>query len=396
MLSIHYVIFVTFLAMACLFPQAAYSTMLENKQDVMPTEGAFKKATDDEVKLVTSDAAADAVDDAVEKAVQKSAEQETVKQEVKASRPDERKGPTKVIYRVFILDIDEIDDANQNFTANVFLELEWKDERHANPEGDVRRIQLDEIWNPGVLLANQQGLVSRSLPETVQVHPDGTVYYRQRYTGKLSQPLKLDEFPMDKHWFKIQFVSADYRAEELEFVPGASKNDPSIIGGAIANELSLPDWKILRYETYGASYQPIDEVRQAGFLFKFEADRYIAYYLWQMLLPLTMVVVMSWAGFWVQRGQVGVRIGIATSSILTLIAHRFVLASLLPRLPYMTRLDYFTVACTLLVFLALIGVVTTSYLSSINRDMLAKNIDQFARPAFPVAFVALIIWFMKY
>jgi hypothetical protein len=115
-----------------------------------------------------------------------------------------------------------------------------------------------------------------------------------------------------------------------------------------------------------------------------------------MLLPLTMVVVMSWAGFWVQRGQVGVRIGIATSSILTLIAHRFVLASLLPRLPYMTRLDYFTVACTLLVFLALIGVVTTSYLSSINRDMLAKNIDQFARPAFPVAFVALIIWFMKY
>jgi hypothetical protein len=62
----------------------------------------------------------------------------------------------------------------------------------------------------------------------------------------------------------------------------------------------------------------------------------------------------------------------------------------------MTRLDYFTVACTLLVFLALIGVVTTSYLSSINRDMLAKNIDQFARPAFPVAFVALIIWFMKY
>ena len=156
----------------------------------MPTEESFKKATEGEVKFVISEAVAYAADNAVEKAVQEAAEQETVKQEIKATRPDERKGPTKVIYRVFILDIDEIDDANQNFTANVFLELEWKDERQANPKGDVRRIQLDEIWNPQVLLANQQGLVSRSLPETVQVHPDGTVYYRQRYTGKFISTFK--------------------------------------------------------------------------------------------------------------------------------------------------------------------------------------------------------------
>jgi hypothetical protein len=392
MTSIYNVVVLAFLATVCLFPQYAYSTTLKKEHDVMSTEETSKKATEDEVKSAASEAAADAVDNAVEKA----AEQETVKQEIKATRPEEGKGPTKVIYRIFILDIDEIDDANQNFTTNVYLALEWKDERIANLQGDVRRIQLDEIWNPQVILANQQGLVSRSLPETVQVHPDGTVYYRQRYTGKLSQPLKLEKFPMDKHWFTVQFASAAYRAEELEFVPGALKTDTGIVGGAIAKELSLPDWKILRHETQGAAYQPIEEIRQAGFLFKFEAERYVEYYLWQMLLPLTMVVVMSWAGFWVQRGQVGVRIGVATSSILTLIAHRFVLASLLPRLPYMTRLDYFTVACTLLVFLALIGVVLTSYLSSINRDMLAKNIDQVARPAFPLAFVALLIWFANY
>jgi hypothetical protein len=50
-------------------------------------------------------------------------------------------------------------------------------------------------------------------------------------------------------------------------------------------------------------------------------------------LRVEPVVMVSWAGFRVQRDQIGVRIGIATSSILTLIAHRFILASLLPRLP---------------------------------------------------------------
>lgn len=42
---------------------------------------------------------------------------------------------------------------------------------------------------------------------------------------------------------------------------------------------------------------------------------------------------------------------VATASVLTLIAQRFVLASLLPRLPYMTRLDFFTVGSTILVLL---------------------------------------------
>ncbi len=118
------------------------------------------------------------------------------------------------------------------------------------------------------------------------------------------------------------------------------------------------------------------------------------YYIWQVVLPLTVVVVMSWAAFWIGRPHVGVRIGVATSSILTLIAHRFVLASLLPRLPYMTRLDYFTVGSTLLVFLALLVVVSTSYLATVDRDRPAKIVDLAARAAFPATFLLLFGWFL--
>jgi hypothetical protein len=39
--------------------------------------------------------------------------------------------------------------------------------------------------------------------------------------------------------------------------------------------------------------------------------------------------------------------------MLTLIAYRFAVDSQLPRLPYMTRLDLFTLASTLLVFFSL-------------------------------------------
>jgi hypothetical protein len=332
-----------------------------------------------------------AVEKAAEKVAEKAAEEATEKAELTARRPDEWRGPTKVHFLVFVLDIDEIDDARQSFAANVYIQLRWKDTRLANPGGSTRQVRLDDIWNPRVLLANQQGRVATALPEIAQVNPDGTVIYRQRYTGNLSQPLDLSQFPMDKHSFTIHFVAAGYSDDLLEFSPETYR---SIQGGAIADELSLPDWELVGYEALVLPYTPIELIHTAGFAFRFEVERYVTYYIWQLILPLGVVVVMSWAAFWVGRENVGVRIGVATSSILTMIAHRFVLASLLPRLPYMTRMDYFTVGSTLLVFMALVTVIFTTFLAGKEYDSLAHKVDILARVIYPAIFVSLIGWFL--
>jgi hypothetical protein len=349
--------------------------------------------------LLSADKVADeAVEAAVEKAVEKAAEKvaekaaegATEKAELTARRPDEWRGPTKVHFLVFVLDIDDINDASQSFSANVYIQLRWKDRRLANPGGSTRQVQLDEIWNPRVLLANQQGRIAKALPDIAQVNPDGTVIYRQRYTGNFSQPLDLSQFPMDKHSFTIHFVAAGYSDDHLEFSPETYRN---IHGGSISDHLSLPDWEVVSHESLVLPYTPIEVIHTAGFALRFEVERYVTYYIWQLILPLSVVVMMSWAAFWVGRENVGVRIGVATSSILTMIAHRFVLASLLPRLPYMTRMDYFTVGSTLLVFMALVTVIFTSFLTGKEYDSLAHKVDITARVTFPAFFLFLIGWF---
>lgn len=357
-------------------------------------EEAAEMAVKKVVEEATDKTATEIVQQAAERVIEKAAMEAAEKEEMKTKRPADRWGATKVYFTVFLLDVDAIDDANQSFMPNVYLKLRWQDPRLANPGGPPRQMQLKDIWNPQVILANRQGLVSRSLPEVVQVNPDGTVIYRQRYSGTLSQPLQLSNFPIDRHTFNVQFISVAYSAKELEFVPDTSSFNSSIVGGSMAEVLSVADWEVVGFEALSSPYQPIPEINAAGFVFRFDAKRLFGYYLWQVILPLTVVVIMSWASFWIERGQPGVRIGVATSSILTLIAHRFVLASLLPRLPYMTRLDYFTVGCTLLVFLALIGVVTTSCLAVSKSEISAKRIDVCARVAFPFFFLSLLSWFL--
>ena len=73
--------------------------------------------------------------------------------------------------------------------------------------------------------------------------------------------------------------------------------------------------------------------------------------------------------------------------MLTLIAYRFAVDTLLPRVSYMTRLDFFIFFSTFLMFLTLVEVVVTSGLMSQGKVTLAEKIDRWARVVFPSAFV---------
>lgn len=306
-------------------------------------------------------------------------------------RPNELKGPTIVNFWGFILDIDSVDATSQNFDINVYIELRWKDERLVFDGDSHRNVNVKDIWDPMPVIANQQGRINTALPPTAEVSPDGTVIRRQRFTGKLSQPMDLARFPMDKHLFAIQVASAIYDDSQLKFVPTTIDN---LFGGGMASRLSLPDWKVTNFEAKNSTYRPVSEISAAGFVLQFMAERHIDYYLWQIVLPFSVVIIMSWAAFWIRREQFGIRIGVATSSILTLIAHRFIISTLLPKLSYMTRLDYFTVGGTLLVLFALVTVVLASTYANKKGEVIAKRIDISARIFFPTTYLIILILFL--
>ncbi len=309
---------------------------------------------------------------------------------LRADRPDKDKGPTEVQFFVFVMDIDSIDGAAQNFTVNVYLRLQWNDKRLVPESGAVRMLPLEKVWNPRILITNKQGLLRKSLPEDVKVYPDGTVMYIQRYVGPLSQPLRLSEFPFDKHKFTIHFVAVGYEPGEVDFVPGKSQTEMDIVGGTMHSEFSLPDWKVLDFKIETRPFEPVPGAKIAGFVFEFTAKRFALYYVWQVIIPLVLIVMMSWGAFWIDPTNAGAQIGVATSSMLTLIAYRFLLGNLLPRLPYMTRLDYFTLGSTVLVFLTLVEVILTSMLARRGHVKAGRRMDRAARIVFPTTFIVLV------
>jgi hypothetical protein len=299
----------------------------------------------------------------------------------------------KVHFYIFVIDIDNIDGSNQSFSANFYVSLRWVDKRLAKDTPSVRLIDLDDIWSPRITIVNQNGKVWESLPRQAEVSSDGTVIYNQRYVGPLSQPLKLSNFPMDKQQFIIHMAPSGQDARSIELVPDIRNNT---VGGNISDQLSLSDWEVTNHKAYSALYEPAAGiVGVPSFAFEFTAKRYFIYYLWQVILPLSLIVMMSMTVLWIERKNTGTQVGLAASSILALITYRFVIAKLLPILPYMTRMDYFTFGSTLIVFLALIKVVATAALERRSQQELGKKIDRFTQITLPALFLLLLGWFLS-
>ena len=292
-------------------------------------------------------------------------------------------GPTKVYVAMGILDIDEVDSAEQNFTANLFFSARWHDARLVHDEPGRRVYSVDEVWNPRILFVNQQKIWP-TLPEVVYVDGDGRVEYSQRVWGSFSQPMEMRDFPFDTQNFVIQLAVAGLEPSDIIF-----EQDPETSSG-LAPKFSLPDWEILGWKMDFSPYRPFSSSRSsAGFALTFRAKRYATYYITKIILPLIMIVGMSWIVFWIDPKSFGTQIGLASTSMLTLIAYRFMVGGLIPVISYPTRMDVFIMGATVIVFLALIQASLTSILYGKGREELAVRMDWVCRFIFPAAFAGL-------
>ncbi len=303
-------------------------------------------------------------------------------------RPEPSDRPTKISTGIWIVDITNIDSAQQNFTAEVAIVLRWKDPRLAHTGKGVVRYSLEQIWHPRLAIVNETNSVSRKLTDSVEVDPDGTVNYRQRYAGAFTQPLRLRSFPFDRQTFHIQLLAIRYRPDEVMFVPDQTWiNNGLKQAGGIAPSMTLPDWTIEKWETRPLTYALAPGYEYSSYAFEFTASRNVQHYILKVILPLILIVMMSWSVFWTDPTNSNAQFSIAVTSMLTLIAYRFAVDSQLPRLPYMTRLDVFFLISTLLVFFSLIEVLVTTILEDKQQAARAKKIDRYCRVIVPLIFV---------
>ena len=295
--------------------------------------------------------------------------------------------PMTVEVGLFLMDITRLDELENTFEIELDVITRWSDPRENPAEnGDARSFRGDAAlefrslrWSPELEIANAVGTANLGRLHTT-IEPDGTVVNRARLEAVIRAPLDFREFPFDQQSLPIEVESYAFDIGEVQLVVNHdfSGFDP---------HFEMPEWVVEGVDAQIIEHHRTQERRDFSRLeYMVHVERRSGYYLWKVILPVVLIVAISWVVFWMSGDQLGRRAGISSTGMLTVIAYQFIIAGSLPRFPYLTVLDK-------IVLLALVLIALTMFENLVSAQMTPEarlRIDRICRAVFPlVMFSAL-------
>jgi hypothetical protein len=303
-------------------------------------------------------------------------------------------GPTLVGAGVFVTELREIDAVRDDFWFRGYLRATWCDPRlrfKPTAAGVEERVfmaaeaerEINRIWFPAGFPVNRVGQLDIS-ERVLRIRHDGTVHHDLNLSVHLAADYDLRRFPFDRQVLELQIESFRWPRDSLRWVA-----NPASTG--FADDFEIPEWRITRVGSRVEQKLAIrNPVAFDHFVFEIEVERESGFYLWKVMLPLFIIVAISWSVFWMTDEPLAGRSRITATGVLTIVAYQFVVAGDLPRIAYLTLLDKVMI---LSLALLAVTVVQSMIVARYQRDdpVGATRIDRASRWLFPLVYAGLLL-----
>ena len=314
----------------------------------------------------------------------------------KLGLPNEN-GPVVVRAAFHLHDINDIDDEAETFHFTGVLSLTWQDARLAfDPsraqvaekiyQGSYQFNELSPAWYPQVVLANESGLYEKH-GILLRVRPDGTSMLIETVTAIAEANINMRRYPFDTQ-----------RLDAVFEVLGFDRNEVVLEAQAVPDTAAGQEIRISQWEFTGLHVSSGDHsapyVGTGGtastFVVSIEVERQSFFMLRLVVLPLVLIVMLSWSVFWMDRSSLGDRISVSFIGILTAVAYQMVVSEILPQIAYMTLMhailnfSFFTMCATVVINLVVGGLDTRGNIQAGDR------LDHRCRVIFPLVYFGLL------
>ncbi|PAV55863.1 hypothetical protein WR25_24950 [Diploscapter pachys] len=279
----------------------------------------------------------------------------------KKLRPQSDDGsPLVVEIDILIRSMGPISEQNMEFSLDCYFRQKWLDKRLAfnqayssKPEIPLASKMLKDIWVPDTFIRNgrKSYLHTLTVPNILfRVRYDGQVHVSQRC------PMYLRKFPMDIQACPIEIGSLGYFTDDMVY-----KWKDVEYEATMGNMLS--QYKILtKHKTemnLTDSRYPNRNLSVLKVYFKLQRQQ--GYYVLQIYTPCTLLVVMSWVSFWINKEASPARVALGIMTVLSMSTLGFGLRTDLPKVSHHTALDIYILSCFGFVFCAMIEYAVINY-----------------------------------
>ncbi|XP_054159988.1 glycine receptor subunit alpha-2-like [Oppia nitens] len=282
-----------------------------------------------------------------------------------------------------------VNDLSSEFRMNLLADLEWSDPRLASKAdsecvGDEEftiegsEWHLDRIWSPKLRVPNNKNPAALDRDAKIvllRVTSNGYVRIRKRLNLELICEMRFQNYPMDRQSCDLSFISSDLTNESMT-VDWTTDDSFTSSNNFYMTGFALESWQLKSgtMRTKGEQFSSVTVI--------FNLKREWGHYLFDIYLPTTLVIVVSWMTFWMDITATPARVSLGVTTMLTFVTVAKDARENLPQVNYFNALDIWFVVCTFFIFLSLVEFSVITYISRAEKrkireiKTLRRNISQ--------------------
>ncbi|XP_028578793.1 gamma-aminobutyric acid receptor subunit rho-2 isoform X1 [Podarcis muralis] len=266
--------------------------------------------------------------------------------------------------------LDSISEVDMDFTMTLYLRHYWKDERLSFPSHTNKSMTFDgrlvkKIWVPDVFFVHsKRSFIHDTTTDNImlRVFPDGHVLYSMRITVTAMCNMDFSRFPLDSQTCTLELESYAYTDEDLMLY---WKNGNESL--KTDEKISLSQFLIQKFHTTSrlAFYSSTGWYNRL--YINFTLRRHIFFFLLQTYFPATLMVMLSWVSFWIDRRAVPARVSLGITTVLTMSTIITGVNASMPRVSYIKAVDIYLWVSFVFVFLSVIEYAAVNYLTTVQE-----------------------------
>uniref|UniRef100_A0A4W5LUI5 Gamma-aminobutyric acid receptor subunit rho-1 n=1 Tax=Hucho hucho TaxID=62062 RepID=A0A4W5LUI5_9TELE len=278
--------------------------------------------------------------------------------------------PIPVGVDVQVESLDTISEVDMDFTMTLYLRHYWKDERLSFTSTNNQSMTFDsrlakKIWVPDMFFVHsKRSFIHDTTTDNVmlRVYPDGNVLYSLRITVTAMCNMDLSRFPLDTQTCSLEIESYAYTDDDLMLY--WKKGNESL---NTDDRISLSQFLIQKFHTTTklAFYSSTGWYNRL--YIHFTLRRHVFFFLLQTYFPATLMVMLSWVSFWIDRRAVPARVPLGITTVLTMSTIITGVNASMPRVSYIKAVDIYLWVSFVFVFLSVIEYAAVNYLSTVQE-----------------------------
>lgn len=288
---------------------------------------------------------------------------------------------------VFLIDFARINLREESFDMAGYLDVRWTDPSlalaGAERRGMARRYRPGQVWSPALEFVNAVEQVLAEREGDIYADDDGRCAQRIRFSHKFQSAFSLRRFPFDRQTLTVVVAPFDPIARDIALVI-----DQKRVGKL--SDASVTDWDVGAV-TARLEPTPGGEPGEQRLLFETAIRRHATFYIWRVLLPMTLLVIASWTVFWFEPTNLQPQISTGLAILLSLVTFTYAVDFSLPKVAYLTFIDRYTLTAFAFVLGAIFTVSTIHVILRRGNAERGQAIQARCRRVFPLAFLAAVL-----